>query len=298
MPEQTNKSPKVYRQKTGLFVVLFLSAISIYSLINKSAFLVIAQTLPQRQYDEVIVGNNDLVQVDADGSNISSELKSVFLSVGKLGKSCTATHLGNGYVITAGHCLLPAQSNRVFTLKKDKKWAESACIGKEISWGTVNQSASSSAVPSVNFGAASICKTVIYAAWTPKADIAILNVLNPPDFSAELEKTLPSKIDLDSKVSVLSYPGGAPLSWSGPCNIRSRIQTQRFIHDCDTERGSSGAPVFLPGNGSAKIVGIHNGGTTLNNGTFVSALPKYVTRLLESANEPNHKQSNSQRSQR
>ena len=53
---------------------------------------------------EKIIGDNDLTPVNADGTNIPEKYRSQIDAYGKISMGCTATHIGNGLVLTAGHC--------------------------------------------------------------------------------------------------------------------------------------------------------------------------------------------------
>src|SRR5262249_12421118 len=72
---------------------------------------------------EVIIGNDDRIVVDADGSNVPMRFRGILDAVGLLDvpgteTGCTLTHVGNGLAITAGHCVVT-----------------SACEGSRIRWG-------------------------------------------------------------------------------------------------------------------------------------------------------------------
>ena len=56
------------------------------------------------QYIEKIIGDNDLIAVDSTGSNIPERYHNLLNAFGRMSMGCTATHIGNGYVLTAGHC--------------------------------------------------------------------------------------------------------------------------------------------------------------------------------------------------
>ena len=51
-----------------------------------------------------IIGTNDLIAVNALATNIPLKYKALVNAFGLMSMSCTATHIGNGYVLTAGHC--------------------------------------------------------------------------------------------------------------------------------------------------------------------------------------------------
>lgn len=58
----------------------------------------------------VILGDNDLLRVDPAGSNVPSKFRRVIDAIGRTSPmGCTATHLGNGLALSAGHCFRDAQ---------------------------------------------------------------------------------------------------------------------------------------------------------------------------------------------
>src|SRR6187402_1012449 len=74
---------------------------------------------------EKIIGTNDLTPVKQDGANIPAKYKALVDAFGVLSVGCTATHLGDGIVISAGHCF-GATSTRKNNVP---------CTGKTVKWG-------------------------------------------------------------------------------------------------------------------------------------------------------------------
>lgn len=198
---------------------------------------------------QAIIGTSDLTPVDDDASILPRTYRTVADAVGKvLPGSCTATHIGLGRVLTAGHCV-----DAVGPMEEDV-----GCQGYTITW---------------NFRAhrpsrVSYCTRIAFRQVTDLGDVAILEVDSPPAASAEVDfRPLRDR----AEITVLSHPQGRRLEWSGHCRVNPpgvpAAFPGRFVHVCDTEGGSSGAPVVDVASGH--LVGIHNGGNTERN--FASA---------------------------
>ena len=70
-----------------------------------------------------VIGRNNLVSVNSDGSNIPMKYRHLLSSFSSIefteiysngdtnpSVGCTGTHIGRGYVLTAGHCFLSEDS--------------------------------------------------------------------------------------------------------------------------------------------------------------------------------------------
>ncbi len=206
-----------------------------------------------------IIGINPLVPVRADGSNMDSSLRGYLDAFGivALGDSgsCTGTHLGNGFVLTAGHCFLEGASTSILS--------NQACPTTKVYWGYRGSPATGSPKPVVN--SVSQCVKVIYAELTEARDFAIFQVNNPPKAAVavamESARTAPN-----TKLTIFGYPQGRPLEWSQYCPLKKNTvaptaitSPARFAHQCDTEPGNSGSSILAIGpNGVAKVVGVHD----------------------------------------
>ena len=51
-----------------------------------------------------IIGQDDLMTVNAEATNVPPQYKKLINAFGLINNGCTATHIGRGIVITAGHC--------------------------------------------------------------------------------------------------------------------------------------------------------------------------------------------------
>lgn len=204
-----------------------------------------------------ILGTNDLVAVNADGSNIPSKYKNLINAFGIISMGCTATHIGNGYVLTAGHCV-----DAGAILLKDIPCSETT-----IEWG-VREGIS----PFLK----STCEKVVFAQRDSDLDFAILKVSPAPDVSLSIE--LVRKATPGDSITVFSHPLELPLRWSQACVVESqldpRLSATMLQHNCDTNSGSSGAVII--DTTTNKIVGIHDGGRESspgvgkNYGTFIT----------------------------
>src|SRR3954469_10853485 len=76
----------------------------------------------------VIIGNNDLVAVSRDGSNVPAKYRPLLDGVGRLHIPrglCTATYVGSNIAISAGHCFEGGETRQDHT----------PCPGTFVEWG-------------------------------------------------------------------------------------------------------------------------------------------------------------------
>jgi V8-like Glu-specific endopeptidase len=202
--------------------------------------------------DPVIVGSNDLTQVNADGSNIPAKYRGVIDAAGHVYPSgCTATHIGNGIALTAGHCF-DAPSSRV-----DGR----PCTGTTITWrersGVTNRPTST-------------CTRILAMHDRDPYDYTIIEVSPPP------VDAIPPRLNAGSSYAVgytgtlFSHPAWRTLEWSKTCAVTPPYATS-FNHTCDTEGGSSGAAMLE--DSTLTVTGIHYAGAGTNYGIFLGATP-------------------------
>ena len=201
-----------------------------------------------------IIGQDDLIPVQEDGSNIPIRYRRVLDAIGLIefrvnGKRfhCTGTHIGDGVMLTAGHCFkeFGVGVDTVSGLKLEK----GTCV---VHWG----------VRSYEGGYLdSDCTALLGAKFVVNGvDAAVVKVSPAPPASVALARTQVADASL---VTIFSHPRGRPLEWSQTCRMRYGEQTAGFYHQCDTEPGSSGAAVL--DQATLSIVGIHNAGLDTRN---------------------------------
>lgn len=187
------------------------------------------------------VGSNQSLIVSANGDNVPRALVPALDAVGRMaGIACTGTHIGDNMVLTAAHCLL----------------AESLedCRGTSIEWGSRLAS----------------CERVLFAELNEDRDIAVFVADYAP----------PTQLSIDAcrmhgpgdRISLLSYPERGPLQWSGYCMLEALpgLGQSQIAHVCDTQPGSSGAPLIDADSG--KVIAVHTGAATAwNQATLLAA---------------------------
>lgn len=231
-------------------------------LLTLSLLLVGLSSFANNQDIEKIIGENDLVAVDATGSNIPERYRDIINAFGILSMGCTATHIGNGYVLTAGHCF----------------WAGSEperdldCSDTKINWGVRE---------GVEPYLTSTCEKIIIAQTDETSnDYALLKVSPIP--TSAIAPELERKAVIGDSLTMFSHPEELPLRWSQQCGIEREqhpdLPQGAFHHLCDTNPGSSGATILdlL----TLKIIGIHDGGVVNGNGganygTFIMNSPLF-----------------------
>lgn len=206
---------------------------------------------------EKIIGENDLVAVNADASNIPLKYKELVNAFGLMSMGCTATHIGNGYVLTAGHCFWAPEE-----LVKDQP-----CADTTIEWGVRE---------GVTSYLKSTCEKIVAAQRNSKNDFAILKVSPAPNVAVGVE--LNRKATAGDIVTIFSHPEELPLRWSKTCTVESvldpKLSPDALQHKCDTNPGSSGATII--DTTTNKVIGIHDGGRLngpaigMNYGTYLT----------------------------
>ena len=191
---------------------------------------------------KVIIGSNDLQYYGSDDKYSQA--------IGVMSLGCTATHIGNGIVLTAGHCV-------------DDRTCEASKY--DVTWNYRNNNKSGHFV--------SRCTKIIAKEFNDTRDYAILKYDETPDVYFKINKT--DRPEAGNKLTILSHPEKAPLSWSGWCEHKGDYKSAQFRYDCDTKGGSSGAVVL---NENLEVVGIHNLGSSyysFNAGTYLDEIPAF-----------------------
>ncbi|NBX18181.1 MAG: serine protease [Proteobacteria bacterium] len=202
---------------------------------------------------EKIIGSNELTPVLNDGANIPEKYRPIIDAFGKISMGCTATHIGNGLVITAGHCFEAPE----------KRINNKPCDGITVDWGYRKDKA-----PYLR----SKCTMVLAAELNDDRDYAIFRVDVAPKSSIELD--LSARPKTGTTLTIFGHPQLRPLEWSQTCTLENGSNgnwgKDEFSHQCDTEPGNSGSVVL--DDQSLKIIGIHDGGRVPWN---------YATYLLD-----------------
>jgi hypothetical protein len=212
---------------------------------------------------EKIIGDNDLTPVSENGANLPDSLRPLLDAFGQVSIGCSATHVGDGLVLTAGHCLLTSP-----------RTGPKNCRGTSVVWGNYAGHKTQTI---------SKCREILFRSYTAASDIALIRVDNPPVVAIPLDlKTSSASVLLPrNKITMLSFPRMRPLEWSRECELseyrppaapedmrNSQETVKKFLHSCDTEPGSSGAALI--DTTTLKIIGVHGGSSDeLNYGTFL-----------------------------
>ncbi len=202
-----------------------------------------------------VIGTNDFVVVKEDGANIPAKYRPLLDAVGHMSMGCTATHIGNGIVLSAGHCF------HATSVRKDNF----ACPNVSVRWGLRADS------PSY---LTSTCTTVLAARQSRDTDYSIFKVSPVPPVAIAVDYA--ARPAIDTTLTIFSHPRSRPLEWSQTCLLKPASSggwgADQFSHQCDTDPGSSGATIL--NDASLAVIGIHDGGTySWNYGTFLSDTP-------------------------
>ena len=208
---------------------------------------------------EKIIGTDDLIAVDATGSNLPVKYKDLIEAFGIISMGCTATHIGNGLVLTAGHCFWAGE-----VVEKDMP-----CEDTTVAWGVREGKETTST---------SKCESILFAQRDSIGnDFAIMKVSPAPAASVGVE--LERQAEVGDKLTIFSHPEELPLRWSQNCVVEtptdSELPPQAMQHQCDTNPGSSGATIL--DENTLKVVAIHDGGRLtdigvgMNYGTYLTS---------------------------
>ena len=215
-----------------------------------------------------VIGDDNRIKVKKDGSNVDTNLRGYLDAFGivSLGQGvCSGTHIGNGYVLTAGHCIIPEGQTGTVTNKD--------CNNIKVYWGYRGSPDTGSPKPVVSL--ISQCTGVVYAELDKDRDFAIFKVDRAPSVALPISKSGASAAG-GTKLTIFGYPQGRPLEWSQYCQLVTiPTPSTRFAHQCDTEPGNSGSSVLaINSSGVPFVVGIHDAGMGSENynlATYFSA---------------------------
>ena len=207
----------------------------------------------QFENSKSIIGENDLVYVPKNLASFRQTAPSEDLldSIGLIQSGCTATHIGNNIMITAGHCL----QAKFFNFHKDISCNKRLTV----SWGVRG---------SYRGYLHSKCVRIIAAENSIERDFALIEVDNAPKDQFNLYTG--GEPELNRSMTIYSHPMKRPLQWSKECKNLGRkdlgqwssnrsYYLNRVHYECDTEGGSSGAAVI--DSSTYEILAIHNSGT-------------------------------------
>ena len=237
--------------------------------------------------------------VKPDGSNLPMNLRPLRGAIAKVKHivsfdgapgACTGTHVGNGLVLTAGHCFRRDwETGMVYRRTPREDDGPFARISVEFEDGK------------------SFTATMLDWALTMQEDYAVLRLEGNelPSASIPIRKTSAAP-SYGTKLTMLSYPDGrrregrelvdeTTMIWSKYCTYDDAggevddfhmvdVDHGRFAHQCQSAPGSSGA-VLIDAT-TLEVVGIHNGYLNeANYGMQIANVPwkQYVEKLAEPA---------------
>lgn len=214
-------------------------------------------------FDEApkIIGTNDLVTVLQDGANIPAKYGPLLDAFGRISNGCTATHIGGGLAIAAGHCFR-APSTRRDNIQ---------CPTYSVAWGFRKDDPSYMT---------SQCQIVLAGEYNRNRDYAIFVVRPIPPVEVAVDYA--ARPAVGTPITIFGHPRSRPLEWSQLCTVQPASNggygVDMFTHQCDTEGGSSGSSIL--DDRTLKVIGIHDGGRVpWNYGTFLANTP--LAELME-----------------
>lgn len=164
---------------------------------------------------------------------------------------CSGFYLGNGLLMTAGHCVAD-ESGEVRNIRTKKCASNTWVIGYQ------QDNLSESGELAINSSQAFQCDEVVSSSYNSALDYAIIRL------KGELEqlKTVPlnpgQNLDRGVEVIMAGYPSGLPLKVADHASIyHSSPSASYFKTDLDAFFGNSGSPVF---NEKLEVIGILTAG--------------------------------------
>ncbi len=203
---------------------------------------------------EKIIGENDLIAVNADGSNIPDRYRSILNAFGEISMGCTATHIGGGYVLSAGHCFDAP----------DVVVRNQPCSDITVKWGVREGT-----TPYLT----SQCESIVAMQLSEGNDFAVFKVTEVPTATVGVDTE--KRAQDGEALTIFSHPDLMPLRWSQSSVVEAVkhpfLPADAIHHKCDTNPGSSGATILNLE--TLKVIGIHDGGLMsdggMNYGTYI-----------------------------
>ncbi len=192
---------------------------------------------------KIIFGETDFVKVDSMGSSIPANYRNLIHAIGYLDSGCTVSHIGNGLVLTAAHCL---SNDELFPDNPEQ------CLrGRSIQFGIFKDGVK---------GPKATCIKFLYGERNINRDVALLYVENWPNDKIDVE--LENKPAPDTTITLFSHPDGRPLEWSKDCSlipVKYCSFKDAFAFMCDSEPGSSGSLLLSANTATPKALGVLRG---------------------------------------
>ncbi len=164
---------------------------------------------------------------------------------------CTATHIGSGYFLTAGHC-----------------------INQEPGYLGYRNSVCPSDLELVTSGQRVPCRVAAYS-YDNQSDYAVLaadpvTVGNLP--WVPVDYGFDWTVEKNRKVRLVGL-SQAQIRQNRRCEVRYQADLKRLLHDCDTDPGDSGATLIDLA--TEHVIGVHAGGlkNSVNYGWPVGQVP-------------------------
>ena len=191
-------------------------------------------------WNKKIFSDPDFVKVDSLGSSIPANYRNLIHAIGYLDSGCTVSHIGNGLVLTAAHCLSP---NELFPPNPE------LCLpGRSIQFGIFKDRVK---------GPKATCIKLLYAEVNITKDVALLYADIWPNDKIDVElDNIPAP---NAPITLFGHPNGRPLEWSQNCSlipVKYCGSKKTFGFMCDSQPGSSGSLLLSADTANPKALGV------------------------------------------
>lgn len=165
----------------------------------------------------------------------------VMLHIGPEGTTCTGAMIGPDLIATNHHCM-----EHSLKFLKTESSGRGDCSDTLVEFDYLSEGATGLTTPCIEVRNSH-----------EKPDLAIIRASIPPTRNGQARRPLPlgtAPLAGNADLFIMHHPLGMPMVYETHCQLRGQ-QGAEYLHNCQTDSGSSGSPLFSSENDS--LVAIH-----------------------------------------